>query len=413
MSNNAETSVKISKNNELNSVEVKRILKFMIKNNQKLVEEGKKSIALSIEGEGGIGKTSVVHQIADELNMPFIRLNLAEITVEDLLGYPITEFKLCKPNDENSCTWVSEKLINHYLTLGYNSLNESRMGYALPQWIVGHDENTPVILFLDDATRATLQLMQATMTLIDEQKFISWGLPKGSTVILSTNPDDGSYLVTSTDDAQKTRYLQVNMKFDVDCWASEFAEPYKLDGRCTNFILKNPEVVGGTNDFDEKGNKLKKANIRLWTKFFDTISGIEDFEKDLDLIMNIASASIPTEHWTLFAQFIANKLDKLPSPQDMLDKDETYVLNEMKSLIKPKEGRIRADIACVLSKRLMNYCVTNEDTITKNQIERYSKILESEIFPKDLLHLSLKKIAKSNKLKKILQSKNLIKEFVS
>ena len=61
----------------------------------------------------------------------------------------------------------------------------------------------------------------------------------------------------------------------------------------------------------------------------------------------------------------------------------------------------------------MNYCVTNEDTITKNQIERYSKILESEIFPKDLLHLSLKKIAKSNKLKKILQSKNLIKEFVS
>ena len=70
------------------------------------------------------------------------------------------------------------------------------------------------------------------MTLIDEQKYISWGLPKGSTIVLTCNPSDQDFMVQQEDSAQATRRLKVNMKADVNIWASEFAEGYGVDGRC-------------------------------------------------------------------------------------------------------------------------------------------------------------------------------------
>lgn len=75
-------------------------------------------------------------------------------------------------------------------------------------------------------------MANACMTLIDEQKYISWGLPKGSTIVLTCNPSDQDFMVQQEDSAQATRRLKINMKADVNIWASEFAEAYGVDGRC-------------------------------------------------------------------------------------------------------------------------------------------------------------------------------------
>lgn len=40
------------------------------------------------------------------------------------------------------------------------------------------------------------------MTLIDEQSYTSWALPKGSTIILTCNPSDQDFMVQSEDSAQ-------------------------------------------------------------------------------------------------------------------------------------------------------------------------------------------------------------------
>jgi MoxR-like ATPase len=71
---------------QLNSVETKDVLRHVITNNIKLAEEGKKPVSLSVKGNAGIGKTSIVHQIAEEMKMDFVRVNLAEITPDDKLN---------------------------------------------------------------------------------------------------------------------------------------------------------------------------------------------------------------------------------------------------------------------------------------------------------------------------------------
>jgi MoxR-like ATPase len=157
-------------------------------------------VAYNVTGLAGIGKTSVCKELANEHDMNFIRVNLSELSYEEITGYPYLAAKLCKGEE---CKWVMDKMISLYTAMGWNSLHETRMEYAVPKWIHGLD-NRPTVLFLDDFTRANPSVMQAIMTIIDEQKHTSWALPKGSTVILSSNPDNSEFFVSSLDDAQKS-----------------------------------------------------------------------------------------------------------------------------------------------------------------------------------------------------------------
>lgn len=250
------------------------------------------------------------------------------------------------------------------------------------------------------------------MTLIDEQKYISWGLPKGSTIVLTCNPSDQDFMVQQEDSAQATRRLKVNMKADVNIWASEFAEAYGVDGRCINFMLKHPEVIEGAVEKDKEGNVLHKGNLRIWTKFFDAISGVPDFSKDLDMIMNLGMGSLPSEHTIMFAAFIKNGLDKLPTPEQLLTNTSEWSIKELKAVVKEGKEK-RQDIAAILTKRLLNYALVNEKDYTKDMVKNYAEILESGLLSTDLCIISVKKLCTLSKFKDLAIRPKLLKILTS
>ncbi len=213
-------------NTALDAHEIQDILKYVVENNQKLNKEGKKSIAIEVFGEAGCAKSSVVEQVAIESEMPFVKINAAQITVDDFVGYPLKEYKMCKGEE---CEWVVESAIDTYTAMGFKYSNDHRMGYAIPKWIMGQDK--PMIFLIDDYSRASLPVLQAINEVVDRQEYLSWELPKGSTVILTANPDTGDYFVSSTDSAMDTRKLKLEMKFSTEVWAS-WAEKYGVDSRC-------------------------------------------------------------------------------------------------------------------------------------------------------------------------------------
>lgn len=59
--------------------QVKNLVNYTIDNNLKLQEQGKQPIAISIEASAGIGKTSIIRQIAKDRNMGFVKLNMAQL----------------------------------------------------------------------------------------------------------------------------------------------------------------------------------------------------------------------------------------------------------------------------------------------------------------------------------------------
>ena len=276
-------STKEHKRIELTPKEAVDMIKHIITNNRVLESEGKKKVTLALEGESGIGKTSIIEQTAKELGLGVIKRNFAQFEeLGDLTGFPQKEYKMCKEaiepitevvkvkkivdefvieerpikkqvidpvtkqasivevqgkvrvpkkvekeveelvvvkeGNDFLCEWVNEKAIEHYKYLGYKMTNESRMGYAIPEFVV--DKGEGYILLLDDFSRAEQRFIQATMELVDKQEYASWSLPKDWHIILTNNPDNSDYFVTSLDDAQRTRFITFNLKFNIEDWAN-------------------------------------------------------------------------------------------------------------------------------------------------------------------------------------------------
>lgn len=377
---------------ELTPSEVANVLRYAIKHNVDLAEQGHNPVAYNIEGLPGISKTSVVKQVSNELETHyFIRLNVAELEVGDIQGFPITQYKVCK-NEE--CLWIGDKLLKDYILQGYHANGESRMSYAKPEWLVGK-EDKPVVLVLDDYNRGTSLMLNACMRITDEQETSSWSLPKGSTVILTCNPDDGdeAFNVSSGDSAQKSRYITIKMKASVQDWARDYAEGAGINGSFINFLLKHPEIIEGSK-VDENGNEIKKGNLRMWTKFFHACEGLaNNLSENWGTVFLLGQNSLPVEHLLMLNKFVEDKLDKLPEPKDLLKSKGDEAVSTLKSVI-GNGSKKRTDISSIISRRIMNYVMVNHKSMTKDMINTYADMMECEYLSPDLVYLSVKKTSK-------------------
>ena len=375
----------MSKSTQLNVDELKDFLKHMVKNNQHIQNEGKIPVAVNIEGDAGLGKTSAIVQLGKELDMEVVKINLSQIEeLGDLVGFPVKEFKIA--NKDGKTTWINESQMDAAMKKGYKVVDK-RMSHAAPEWIQGKSEGG--FLVLDDYTRADHRFMQATMELIDRQEYISWSLPKNWHVILTTNPDNGDYQVTSLDDAQRTRFISTEVKFDSNVWA-RWAENVGIDGRCINFLLMNPETV------------TQKVNPRSITTFFNSISSIDKFEDELPLINMIGDGSIGSEPSALFAMFINNKLDKIISPEQILTNDDwNYVKGSLTGCI-GKDDDFRADISSIISTRIINFALmtANKGSVPQKMIDRIiSLVTDCDSFTDDLRYYIVKEVLNGHKAK--------------
>ena len=384
---------------QLNVNELKDFIKHMVKNNQHIQSEGKVPVAINIEGDAGLGKTSAIMQLGKELQMEVVKLNLSQLEeLGDLVGFPVKEFQI--QNAEGKTTWINESQISAASAKGYKVVDK-RMSHAAPEWIQGKGEGG--FLILDDYTRADQRFMQATMEILDRQEYVSWKLPKNWHVILTTNPDNGDYNVTSLDVAQKTRFISVELKYDSDVWA-KWAEKANIDGRCINFMLMHPELV------------TQRVNPRAITTFFNAISSIEKFEADLPLIQMIGEGSVGVDFSSMFTMFINNKLDRIISPVDILTKDEQYVMNSLTNAV-GKDDDFRADISSVIATRVINYSLTLADkgAVGKPIIDRIAKLTtDCDAFTDDLRYYMVKEIVNGNKVKfsQLMMNQNVVKMAV-
>lgn len=335
---------------ELTLSELKPLLKYMIRNNEWLQSIGKTPKAIDIISDAGIGKSSIIEQVASELDYNYIKLPLAMITeTGDLCGYPICLHYACKEDD---CRWISPELIDAYAKAGYHLTGETKMSYALPEWYKNINPEKGTILLLDDFGRCLPNIIQACYELIYKQEMWSFKLPPKTTVILTNNPDNGDYNVNSIDEALESRKVNFFVRFDVNSWA-EWAELYGVDSRAINFLLFYSDEL-----MDPKGTHTHIMNARSYTMFSDIISGINDWEnpESLGMILQIASGCFNDKDnivGRLFSNFIANKLDKLISPEDILFQDWDVVKRRIKKCVY-NDKQWRADIAGVLHIRLLN-----------------------------------------------------------
>ncbi len=148
-------------------------------------------------------------------------------------------------------------------------------------------------------------------------------------------------------------------------------------------------------------NKQHKhpVNARNYVMFGNTISGIKNWEdsKSLAFILQIASGSFLDDKDNviggLFTTFVANKLDKLISPEDMLLKPWNTIKPQIKKCVYDDNDQYRPDVASILHTRLLNYSIYyfekgggKTDVVQDRLIELIdSSEDENKLFSEDLI----------------------------
>lgn len=306
---------------KLTPSELEAHLDIYISNCEQQIKKNILPTSLCVEGAAGIGKTSLLRQVAARHGYKLVTLNTAMIDdLGHLMGFPNKEYELEYTDTSagvqtNYTKWVPSEFAEAALQDGGKFTGGSRMGYAHPEWLKTVHPDEKFILLLDDFTRGLPMVMQACMTLVEEYKYGSWALPKNSIILLSTNPDNGEYSVTSLDTAQKTRMRCVEMVFDASSWA-RWAETAGIDGRCINFVLANPELFSTKKDGI---GGAKEYNARIMTRFFNEIGCLPDFSKQLGYVKICGDSSVGAEFTNHFTTFINNKLDLLPNPKELFE----------------------------------------------------------------------------------------------
>lgn len=146
--------------------EVKPLLNYVIDNNIKLQEKGITPIAIGIEGSAGIGKTSVIQQVAEERGMQCTKISLHEMEeAGDIIGFPLKEYE-CQVGQKykaddgtvkvkliKDSVWMNEKqLDNPPSGLLFKQTGRTRMAYAKPAWVPEYNEKGNLVI-LDDYVR--------------------------------------------------------------------------------------------------------------------------------------------------------------------------------------------------------------------------------------------------------------------
>lgn len=354
---------------EVSMGEAKGLLNYYIDNNVALQEQGERPIAVGFEGGAGIGKTSVVEEVAKDRGMNYVCISLSQFEeAGDLLGFPIKEYecqigKKYKAEDGtiktklvNSSVWMNEKQLESPATgMVIRQTGKTRMGYAVPSWVPEYCENGTIVN-MDDFTRGNPSLLQSCMEIVNRQEYASWKFPKKTTVVVTTNPDNGEYSVNSLEEAQRTRFMNFKIKFSEDAWA-KWAEEHNIDGRCINFVLS---YSGELFNADDQGNRI--CNPRSFVMFARSIQGIKDWDnaENLAFINLLASGCFNDEQGrfgSMFTSFIRNKMHLLIQPKDMLlgawDKTRQKLIETIYD--NNGAGKFRADISSLLEKRFANY----------------------------------------------------------
>ena len=160
-----------------------------------------------LRGRHGIGKSTVVYQYAAQHNLEVVERRASQMTEGDLVGLPSI--------DDNSTT------------------------FNPPDWFKAACDR-PVVLFLDEVDRATLEVRQGIFELTVSRKLNGHTLHPDTLVFSAVNGGEhgAQYQVGEMDPAELDRWTVFDIEPSVEDWLS-WAKESQVSDEIWNFVNQN------------------------------------------------------------------------------------------------------------------------------------------------------------------------------
>ncbi len=221
-----------------------------------LAHLAKKKVPVFLWGPPGIGKSSIVSQIAKEKGIGFIDLRLSLLDPTDLRGIPF-----------------------------FNTVKEIAL-WAPPSFLPDGQEREG-ILFLDELNTAAPMVQASAYQLILDRKIGEYSLPDGWAIIAAGNRESDRGLVFRMAAPLANRFVHLEMEVSVEDWRN-WAIESKVDASIVAFISQRPDALF---TFNTKDDSRSFATPRTWAYVNEIISSTPED----DLLMPMVSGAIGEE----------------------------------------------------------------------------------------------------------------------
>ncbi|MEA1920295.1 MAG: MoxR family ATPase [Campylobacterota bacterium] len=238
-----------------------------------------RKVPVFLWGPPGIGKSSIVSQIAKDKGIGFIDLRLSLLDPTDLRGIPFFD------SQNSQAIWAPASF--------------------LPD---GSVENG--ILFLDELNTAAPMVQASAYQLILDRKIGEYTLPDGWAIVAAGNRESDRGVVFRMAAPLANRFVHLEMEASVDDWRT-WAIGANIDPSIIGFIAHRPDALFA---FDSGENSRSFATPRTWEYVNEIIAS----KPDADLILPLVSGAIGEE---LAAAYLGFKMvaGDLPDMDGILD----------------------------------------------------------------------------------------------
>ncbi len=246
-----------------------------------------------VRGRHGIGKSTVVYQIAEQRGLPVVERRASQMTEGDLLGLPKVE--------GNVTQWLA------------------------PEWL--HKAcNEPVVLFLDEVDRATMEVRQGIFELCDSRKIAGYNLHPDTVIFACVNGGQhgAQYQVGEMDPAELDRYTVFDVEPTVEDWLN-WAKG-NVATEIWDFINHNHSHLEHNDDYEP--NKVYPSR-RSWERLSKTLTGLGTQIESSNTLYQIACAFIGFEGAVAFNDFMKN-YERQVSVENILDEGRLDLVADWK-----------------------------------------------------------------------------------
>ncbi|AKF24767.1 ATPase [Sulfurovum lithotrophicum] len=238
-----------------------------------------RQLPVFIWGAPGIGKSSIVKQIAAEKELEFLDLRLSLLDPTDLKGIPF--FKA----DTNEGVW------------------------AKPSFLPS-DPGSRGILFLDEINTAPPAVQASAYQLILDRRVGEYELPKGWSIVAAGNRENDRGVVYKMPPPLANRFVHFEMEVDFTDWKN-WAYSQGIESAIIAFLAYDKSMLF---TFDPLSNEKSFATPRSW-EYVDSIikSGI-----DTKLILDSISGAVGREAAVGYLSF-KKVMKELPDLNEVLN----------------------------------------------------------------------------------------------
>lgn len=251
-------------------------------------------------GRHGIGKSTVVYQLAEDLGLEVVERRASQMTEGDLLGLP--------------------------------KVNKGVTQWLAPEWL--HTAcKKPVILFLDEVDRATMEVRQGIFELCDSRKIAGYELHPDTLIFAAVNGGEhgAQYQVGEMDPAELDRYTVFDLEPSVEDWLT-WAKS-KVQTEVWDFINQNHQHLEHKDDFEP--NKVYPSR-RSWERLSKTLAGLEEVEHG-PVLYHLTTSFVGFEAAVAFNDFMKN-YERQVTVENIVDEGkieltENWKINDHNALI--------------------------------------------------------------------------------